>query len=46
MRFWKRLRWIATIAFIALLLASWLGAGSSAAHRDTPAARPAPAIPK
>jgi hypothetical protein len=45
MRFWKRLRWIATIAFIALLLASRLGAGSSTVHRDTPAARPAPAIP-
>lgn len=27
MRFWKILRWGATIAFLALLLASWLGAG-------------------
>jgi hypothetical protein len=25
MKFWKRLRWIGSALFIALLLASWLG---------------------
>ncbi len=25
MKFWKRLRWAATIAFLALLIVSWFG---------------------
>jgi hypothetical protein len=27
MRFWSRLRWTATLAFIALLALSWAGTG-------------------
>lgn len=46
MRFWQSLRWGATIAFLALLLAYWLGAdtASSPGNDATRSARPAPAI--
>ena len=42
MKFWKRLRWIATALFVVLLVASWLGADQTNAHSgsDTPIPRP------
>ena len=44
MTFWKRLRWAFTLAFVALLLFSWLGSDpppSAAGERPAPT-RPAP----
>ena len=48
MKFWTRLRWIATAVFVALLLGSWLGTDSHP-HRATGTngeiiGRPAPII--
>lgn len=36
MKFWNRLRWIASIAFIAALLSSWLSFDSSASRPKNP----------
>lgn len=46
MKFWTRLRWIATIAFLLLLVASWTGSDPPTSPRatDTLRARPAPVI--
>jgi hypothetical protein len=41
MRFWKRLRWLSTAAFIALLLWSWWAVDSP----GSPAASPTTARP-
>ena len=44
MKFWKRLRWAFSLAFIALLLFSWFGSdpSSSAAGGKSPPVRKAP----
>jgi hypothetical protein len=44
MKFWKRLRWASTLAFIALLLLSWFGSDTppSAPGGTPPPARLAP----
>jgi len=44
MKFWKRLRWAFSLAFIALLLLSWFGSNppSSAHGGRQPPTRPAP----
>ena len=46
MKFWKRLRWAFSLAFIALLLFSWFGSDppSSASGGRTPPTRPAPSF--
>ena len=44
MKFWKRLRWIASIAFAALLIASWLLADPQPSGSAIPQGRPAPLI--
>jgi hypothetical protein len=44
MKFWKLLRWIASLAFLALLLASWFGIDLDNAQGGSanPSARIAP----
>jgi hypothetical protein len=44
MKFWKRLRALATVAFILVLLGVWLAAepGTPGAAGTTPMPRPAP----
>ncbi len=37
MKFWKRLRWIVSTLFIAVLLISWLFADDQAGPRKPPA---------
>jgi hypothetical protein len=46
MTFWRVLRWCATAAYIALLLASWLGADAPATTegRSANAVRSAPSF--
>ena len=44
MKFWKRLRWAATAAFLGLLLASALLTESPHDGAGDPAARPVPSI--
>jgi hypothetical protein len=39
MKFWKRLRWIFSLLFIVLLLASWLGIEPSSTAPAAGAAR-------
>ena len=44
MRFWKRLRWLATAAFVLMLVAAWLwaGPGDSASSPSAPVPRVPP----
>jgi uncharacterized membrane protein YhiD involved in acid resistance len=43
MKFWKRLRWITSVLFVALLLASWLGTERSSS--PSPAGSATRAVP-
>jgi hypothetical protein len=36
MKFWKRLRWIASILFVAAMLLSWLSFDSSSTRNSKP----------
>ena len=49
MKFWSRLRWIASLVFVALLLGSWLAAETTGApgttSRSGEIGRSAPVIP-
>jgi hypothetical protein len=42
MKFWNRLRWLATIVFVLFLAASWLAADPSATRSSTSAIHRAP----
>lgn len=44
MKFWKRLRWVATTAFLGLLLVSTLLTDPPPGGADDPATRPVPSI--
>jgi hypothetical protein len=46
MKFWKTLRWLAALAFIAIFAVSWLGIGHEGASNKSrdPAPRSAPTI--
>jgi hypothetical protein len=43
MTFWKALRWIASIAFVALVLTMWLNGGKS--NQPGNGATPLPPVP-
>lgn len=44
MKFWRRLRWIATAVFLLLLIGTWLGTDPESSHNCGPdcVIRPAP----
>jgi hypothetical protein len=45
MTFWKRLRWTATAAFLALVALSWLG-GDKAPHPSSGSGKPLRTAPE
>jgi hypothetical protein len=46
MKFWKRLRWLATGVFLALVLVAWWSAdpGTASGRLTDPSTRPPPAF--
>jgi hypothetical protein len=43
MKFWNRLRWVATALFVVLLIGSCLGADQTTAHSGSETSNPRPA---
>jgi hypothetical protein len=43
MKFWKQLRWIATVLFLLLLVGSWLGSATDGDQGCGPGCTPRPA---